>query len=201
MKSLVVDRTWGARATVCVALLFGLAMMGCNAVQADEGQVSVTFIGGHDTDRKDGGRPVVLIAAALGVTPEVFREAFSGVTPSRDGPPSQEEARRNKDALLKVLAPHGITNDRLDEVSDYYRYRPGRDELWTHSPAKAHAVIVEGKIKEIVVTEAGAGYSTPPTVKVKGFDGVRFDVVLKFGKDLKTNGSIASIKVAAPKSR
>ena len=28
-----------------------------------------------------------------------------------------EEAKKNKDALMKVLKPHDVTNDRLDEVS------------------------------------------------------------------------------------
>lgn len=56
--------------------------------------VPVTFTGGHETDPKDRGRPVVLVAAGLGVKPEVFREAFSGVTPSRGGPPSPALARR-----------------------------------------------------------------------------------------------------------
>jgi hypothetical protein len=61
-----------------------------------------------------------LIAAGLSVRPEVFREAFSGVTPARGRGPTREEARKNKAALLKVLAPQGVTNERLDEVSDYY---------------------------------------------------------------------------------
>jgi hypothetical protein len=89
-------------------------------VHAAETKVPVTFSGGHETDPKDHGRPVVLVAAALEVKPEVFREAFSGVTPARGGKPSQEEARRNKAALMKVLKPHGVTNERLDEVSNYY---------------------------------------------------------------------------------
>src|SRR5436190_8396245 len=89
-------------------------------------KVPVTFSGGHDTDPQDRGRPVVLVAAALGVKPEVFREAFRGVTPARGGKPTPEQARSNKEALLKVLKPYGITNERLDEVSDYYRYRPER---------------------------------------------------------------------------
>lgn len=165
---------------------------------ADETKVSVSFSGGHDTDPKDHGRPVVLIAAALGVKTEVFREAFSGVTPARNGKPSGEEARRNKEALMKVLKPHGITNERLDEVSDYYRYQPQKGDLWKNTPAKAHAIVVDGKIKEIVVTEPGSGYSTPPTATVKGLEKVPLKVSLKFGKDLKKNGSIGTIEVAKP---
>jgi hypothetical protein len=177
-------------------LACGVLCMSPRATHAAERTVPVTIKGGHETDPKDGGRPVVLVAAGLGVKPEVFREAFRGVTPARNGRPSGEQARQNKAALLKVLGPHGITNDRLDEVSDYYRYRPQNGELWTHKDAKAHAVVVDGKVTKIVVTEAGAGYSSPPTATVQGMDGVRLNVTLSFGKDLKTNGSISGIEVA-----
>ena len=84
------------------------------------------FSGGRETDAHDGERPAVLVAAALGVKPKVFRDAFRGVTPARGGPPSSRAARRNKAALLKVLGPHGVTNNRLDQVSDHYRYQPQR---------------------------------------------------------------------------
>src|SRR3954469_16807182 len=114
------------------ALAFALSavMAGLTAFAgAGETKVPVTFSGGHEYGPNDHGRPVTLIAAGLGVKPEVFREAFGGVTPSRNGPPSGELARRNKAALMKVLGPHGVTNDRLDEVSNYYRFRPQRGEL------------------------------------------------------------------------
>ncbi len=119
-------------------------------VGAAEMKVSVNFIGGHDTDPKDGGRPVVLIAAALEVTPEVFREAFSGVTPARGAPPTAAQAERNKSALMKVLKPHGVTNERLDEVSDYYRYQSGRGKLWPTTPAEAYAIVEDGKVKKLL---------------------------------------------------
>lgn len=180
------------------ALAFGaMGSMG----QAAEMKLPIKFSAGYETDRQDGGRPVVLIAAALGVKTEVFREAFSGVTPARGRGPTGEEARKNKAALMKVLQPHGITNERLDEVSDYYRYRPQASELWTNKAAKAHAVVVDGKIKEIVVTEAGAGYSTTPKATLVGMDGVRLEVTLSFGKDLKTNGSVSRIEVAKPSEK
>src|SRR5438046_5515780 len=92
----------------------------------------VTITGGHDLGPQDHGRPCALIAAALGVKTEVFREAFGGVTPARGRGPSGEEARRNKEALMRVLQPHGVTNERLDEVSNYYRFRPQNGELWKH---------------------------------------------------------------------
>jgi hypothetical protein len=167
-------------------------------VLADETKVPVTFSGGHDTDPRDGGRPVVLVAAALGVKTEVFREAFRGVTPARNGRPSPEDARRNKAALMKVLKPHGVTNERLDEVSDYYRYQPGRGKLWKTTPAKAYAVIENGKIKTIVVTNRGSGYTTPPKATVQRMEKISLTVTLKFGKDFDRNGAIKSVEIAAP---
>jgi hypothetical protein len=164
---------------------------------ADEAPVS--FSGGHDIGPNDFGRPCNLIAAALGVKTEVFREAFSGVTPARGRGPTGDEARRNKDALMKVLGPHGITNDRLDEVSNFYRYRPQGGELRRHRDAKAHAVVENGTIKKVVVTDPGFGYSSPPKASIKGVDGVELIVKLHFDKDLKKNGSIEAVEVGASK--
>lgn len=155
----------------------------------------VNFSGGHDTDPRDGGRPVVLIAAALGVSPEVFREAFSGVTPARDGKPSKELAQRNKEALMKVLEPHGVTNERLDTVSDYYRYQPQRGELWKTTPARAYAVLEQGKVKRIVVSTPGSGYSAPPRATIEGMEVVELKVTIEFSKDMRKNGSVTSIEV------
>lgn len=180
-------------------LLVG-GLLGCAAPsQAEETKVPVTFTGGHEIDRqKDMGRPTILIAAALGVKQEVFREAFSGVTPSRNGPPSGDEARKNKQALMRVLAPHGISNDRLDEVSNFYRYRPQGGEIWSHQDAAAYAVVEGGKIKKIVVTEPGYGYSSPLAAVVPGFESVKLDVKLQLSTDLKKNGSVAAVTIATP---
>jgi hypothetical protein len=178
-----------------LTLLVGLQVA---TVSAAETKVAVVFSGGHETEQKDGGRPVVLIAAALEVKPEVFRKAFSGVTPARNGGPSAEQARSNKAALMKVLRPLGVTNERLDEVSNYYRYRPQRGELWTVTAAKGHAVVENGKIKKIVITDAGSGYSSAPTISVAGFEKAEITATVHFDKDLKKNGSISSAKVAAP---
>src|SRR5262245_4087209 len=141
-----------------VTLTLAICATGAKA-QAAEAKVPVTFSGGHETDPRDHGRPVVLVAAALEVKPEVFRQAFSGVTPAKNGKPSGEEARRNKEALLKVLAPYGVTNDRLDEVSNYYRYQPQRGDLWKNTSAQAYALVENGQIKKIVITDPGSGYS------------------------------------------
>ena len=163
--------------------------------RAAETKVPVTFSGGHEIGKKDYGRPVVLIAAALGVKPEVFRDAFSGVTPARGRGPTGGEARKNKEALLRVLAPHGVTNERLDDVSDHYRFRPERGELWPTTDAKAHAIVEGGRIKRIVVTDGGSGYSSPPDVTVEGFKNVELRATLKFSEDLEKNGAIAAVKV------
>jgi hypothetical protein len=179
-------------------LIVGIVSLAGLTAQGAEKKVPITFSGGHETQRQDGGRPIVLIAAGLGVKPEIFREAFSGVTPARNGKPSPEDARKNKAALLKVLKPHGVTNDRLDEVSDYYRYQPQRGDLWKNSPAKAYAIVEDGKIKKIVVTEPGAGYSTPPTAVVQGMEKVPLKVSVLFDQDLAKNGSIRSVALAAP---
>jgi hypothetical protein len=160
-----------------------------------EKELPLEFSGGYEIGKNDFGRPVVLIAAALGVKPDEFRKAFSGVTPAKGGPPSKEEARKNKEALMKVLGPLGVTNERLDEVSDYYRFQPQKGERWKHTPAKGYAVVEDGKVKKIVVTEAGSGYCSPPTVRIKGLDGVALEVTLHFDKDFKKNGSIKSIAV------
>jgi hypothetical protein len=104
-------------------------------------------------------------------------------------------ARKNKEALLKVLGPLGVTNDRLDEVSNYYRYRPQEGGLWTNTPAKGYAVVEDGKVKKIVVTEPGSGYSSPPKVTVKGMEQVALTARLHFDKDLKKNGSIEAVEV------
>ncbi len=190
----------GLTAGLVFTLAVSLAGMACLSARAAETKVPVTFSGGHEIGPNDHGRPVALIAAGLGVKPDVFRTAFSGVTPSRGGPPSGDLARRNKSALLKVLGPHGVTNERIDEVSDYYRFRPQRGERWPTSPAEAYATVENGRIKQIVVTKAGSAYFTPPKATVQGMESVPLNVTLRFVKDLKKNGAVGSIEVAAPEA-
>jgi hypothetical protein len=156
----------------------------------------VVFSGGHDIGKNDYGRPVTLMAAALGVKPDEFRRAFSGVTPARGRGPTGAEARRNKEALMKVLAPLGVTNERMDEVANYYRFRPQNGELWPTKPAKAYAVVEEGKIKKVVVTDPGSGYCSPPKVTLKGFENVQLKAKLKLVTDLKKNGGIEAVELA-----
>jgi hypothetical protein len=158
--------------------------------------VAVTFDGGHDTVGADRGRPVVLVAAALEVPDEVFRDAFTHVHPAGNGGPTDAEARQNKEALLSRLAPYGVTNDRLDEVSNYYRYRRSSGQLWTHREAQARAIVRDGTVIGFDLLDAGAGYSSPPSVSVEGYADVAVTVKLAFGKDLKTNGEIKTFTIA-----
>lgn len=176
-------------------VLVVIMVTGCMGKPKTGGGVPVIFTGGHDIGPNDHGRPCVLIAAALGVETDVFREAFSGVTPAKGRGPSGDEARKNKEALLKVLGPHGVTNERLDEVSDFYRYRPQNVELWKHREAQAHAIVEHGKVIKVVVIDPGFGYSTPPQVTVKGYPDAEFTVTLKLDKDLQKNGSISRIEL------
>ncbi len=156
----------------------------------------VVFSGGHETDPQDRGRPVVLVAAGLGVPTEVFREAFKGVRPAPGGTkPSRQRERENKAVLLKALGKHGVTNERLDAVSDYYRYVPGRGELWTNRPAQAVALVKDGKVIGYEILDGGSGYSSPPEVTVPKIKNAKAAVKLSFGKDLETNGSISAITV------
>lgn len=161
-------------------------------------KVPVVFAEGHETDGRDHGRPVNLVAGALGVPPEVFRDAFSRVHPAGPGSggPTGEEARANKAALMSVLGKYGITNDRLDEVSNQYRYQRSKGEMWPTTPAVANAIVKNGVVTGFEIVSGGAGYSTPPTVTVPNMKGVSAKVELSFGKDLKTNGSVSAITLA-----
>ena len=156
-------------------------------------KAAVTFSGGHDIGPGAFGRPVTLMAAALGVSPDVFRQAFSGVRPARGRAPKGAEQRANKEALMKVLAPKGVTNERMDEVADYYRVRPERGELWPTREAQAEALIVDGKVERIVVADPGSGYSSTPTVRVKGFEKEKFIARMGYSTDLKKNGIIVGV--------
>jgi hypothetical protein len=162
-------------------------------------QVNVVFSGGHETDPRDHGRPVLLIANALGVPPEVFREAFTHVHPAGPGSggPTDEEARRNKTALMSALEKYGVTNDRLNEVSNHYRYQRSRGELWTNKNAEAYATVRNGKVTGFVVTTKGNGYSSEPEVSVPGYLGVTGKAQLSFSKEMEDNGAISQISMTS----
>ena len=160
-------------------------------------RVPVVFSGGHDTDPRDGGRPVVLVASALGVAPEVFREAFSHVRPARAGSePEPEQVHQNKAALMNALGKYGINNDQIDTISNYYRYVRSRNELWTNKPAVANALLKNGVVIGFEIVRGGAGYSSPPTISVPNLRNGTVVAKLAFGRTLTTNGSIASLTLA-----
>lgn len=163
----------------------------------------VTFAGGHETVPVDRGRPVVLIAAALGVKDEVFRDAFSRVHPAGPGSggPTREEAQANKKVLMDALGKFGITNERLDTVSNFYRCPPGRGNIWKTQPATANALVKNGAVIGCEITSGGYGYTTPPTVSVPGFAIAAARVELAFGKDFETNGSVSAITVSQGKGK
>lgn len=191
------------RAVQVITTLAALTSVGCSSREPPSDklpsarQIPVEFSAGHETDPRDNGRPVNLIAAALGVPPEAFREAFSHVRPAPAGTePDPEQVRRNKDALLSALGKYGITNDQLDKVSDRYRYVRSRGELWPTKPAKAHAIVENGAVTRFEITDPGFGYTSPPIVSVTGFKDLKAEVKLSFGKDVESNGSIESIALA-----
>jgi hypothetical protein len=166
-------------------------------------RVPVVFSGGHETERVDHGRPVVLIAAALGVKPEVFREAFSHVHPAGPGSggPTDAEARKNKAALMQALGPYGVTDERLNAVSNFYRYPPGRGNVWRNTPATANALVKDGVVIGYEITAGGAGYTTPPTVSVPNITGAMAKVEISFGKEMETNGAVSAITVVDEKGK
>ncbi len=183
-----------------VALVITAIPLQAAELPKDVKRVPVTFTGGFDTDPRDKGRPVVLIAGALGVAPQVFRDAFSNVHPAGpDRGPTGEEARKNKEVLMKALGKHGITNDRLDEVSNYYRYMKSRDEVWKHKTASANALVKDGTVIGYEITNGGSGYSSAPTVTVPGVKDAKAKVELSYGKTFEKNGAISAITVPQEK--
>jgi hypothetical protein len=190
----------GASALVAapVVALGGVGGAGTTAAAAAvQGKVvKLRIIGGHATDPRDNGRPVVLIAAALGVPAEVFRTAFSSVTPAAAGEePDPAQVQRNKAALLAVLAPYGVTNERLDAVSNHYRYQGSAGELWTRKAATAQAVLRGGKVVSVKLLSAGAGYSSTPKVTVPGVPDAVVKATVGHGTDMSANGGVTALKV------
>ena len=126
----------------------------------------------------------------------MFRGAFSGVTPAHSMfGPTPSAARDNKKVLMDALGPYGITNERLDEVSNQYRYPPGPGYVWKHVPACATAIVTDGKVTGFQLINAGSGYLTDPTVSVMGHESVKVKASVRFTEDFTTNGSIKSLTV------
>ena len=161
-------------------------------------QIPAVITGGHATDLRDHGRPVILVASALGVDPEVFRDAFSRVKPAPAGEqPDPAQVQLNKQALLDTLEPYGVTNDRLDEVSNFYRYNGRNGGLWRHTPASVTATLHNGFVTGFTIVNAGAGYTTAPAISVPGQPGLKVIATLSFGPDLARNGSLKEIKLSS----
>jgi hypothetical protein len=167
------------------------------APDQDPSHRAVTFTGGYETDPRDHGRPVVLVAAALDVTSDVFRKAFSNVKPASGGrEPEPAQVRLNKQTLMQSLSPFGVTDERLNTVSNFYRYSSSRGQMWRNTPATAYATVKDGVVTGFTITNPGAGYSSPPKVSVAGMPDVAATAALSFSIDFKTNGSIKAITIA-----
>jgi len=166
----------------------------------DPSHLAVTFIGGYETDPQDHGRPVVLIAAALNVPSEVFRKAFSNVKPAGPGQePEPAQVRLNKQTVMRSLGPYGVTDDRLNEVSNFYRYSKSKGEMWRNTAAVAYATVHDGVVTGFTITNPGSGYSSPPKIAVAGMPDVAATATLSHGTDFKTNGSIKEISLDGAK--
>ncbi len=183
-------------AGVALVLFMASPSNGQSPSSTADGRVPLVFSEGHETNPRDRGRPVVLVAGALGVSEDVFREAFSRVRPAKLGTtPDPEQVRKNKSALMVALRKYGVENERLDTVSNYYRYVKSRGEMWPTIPATGHAQVVNGKVTEFVITNGGSGYSSPPKISVTGMPGVTAEATLSFSKDFTANGAVSAIKL------
>jgi len=190
-------------ATRLTTLSLALVLTGTAVAQTtsstatDETQIPAVITDGHAIDRRDHGRPVILVAAALGVSPAVFRDAFSRVKPAPAGEqPDPSQVQLNKQALLDTLEPYGITNDRLDEVSNFYRYNGRNGGLWHHTPATVTANLHHGVVTRFTIVNPGAGYTTAPTITVPGQPGLKIIATLSFSPDVALNGSLKEVRLA-----
>ena len=85
----------------------------------DENTLHVTTASGEFESRKEPITTTLEQLAALGVTPEQFRSAFSKVTPAPQGQrPTEAQREANRKILSQSL---GVSPERLDEVMDKYR--------------------------------------------------------------------------------
>ena len=149
---------------------------------------------GFQTNPVDRGRPVVLIAAALGVPEALFRVAFTGVAPAAGGhEPDPAQVQLNKAALLKALAPYGVTNARLDEVSDFYRYSGLNGQTWPHHAARVTAVVANGVVTGFTIVNGGSGYTSLPVLTLA--DGRTVTATVSYGTTLTTNGTLTALAI------
>lgn len=174
-------------------LFYQKAIAQSPALAPEENQV--IFSGGYDTLPQDKGRPVILIASALAVTPVIFRNAFSKVTPAQAGEePKEKQVRLNKKALMDALSPYGITDDKLNQVSNYYRFASFKGQVWKHNPAKATVVMANGKVTSLKILDGGNGYTSATTVTIVGSN-LKIKAVINFDTDFNKNGSITGLDI------
>ena len=178
-----------------LAVLTSITLAAASWSQTDTiTRVPVVISGGHEINPMDHGRPVALVAGGLGVSPEVFRDAFSKVHPVAPGSyPDDQRARQNKDVLLGALSRYGITNQRLDAVSDHYRYQPGSGQLWPTKPAMVQAVVQNGVVTSYEVIDGGSGYTSEPSLSVPGARSSPAKINISYSQDLSLNGAITSV--------
>jgi hypothetical protein len=106
--------------------------------------------------------------------------------------PNPIQVKLNKDALLDVLGPYGVTNDYLDEVSNYYRYNHSAGETWPQTPATAEIIMTDGVVTGVEITNPGSGYTSIPVITILNSD-VTATATISFTTDFSSNGSITSI--------
>jgi len=109
--------------------------------------------------------------------------------------PDPAQVNLNKQALLDVLAPYGVTNDRLDEVSNHYRFNGSAGESWPTTPATATATVTNRQVTGFTITDPGSGYTSAPTITVHGANGVNATATIAYTTDFATNGSLSGISV------
>lgn len=176
---------------VCALVLSMLGLSGCSGTPPRV--VAVTFTGGFELAANDYGRPVPLYASMLGVSPNTFRQAFSGVRPDAGHDPSAAEQTANKSALLSVLVSYDVTNEQLDRVANYYRFDSTRGGTWPNRAASAEATVVDGRVVSVRITDAGVGYTQAPQVSIDGFPQTVTAAQVAFTTSFETNGHIASV--------
>jgi hypothetical protein len=185
-------RVLAAVAAGAVALLVDGCTSSASPNSADR-VVPVTLTGGFEIGANDYGRPVPLYASMLGVTPDVFRRAFSGVHPDAAHDPTSARQQDNKTALMSVLAAYHVSNDQLDRVANYYRFNSAAGQTWPDRQARAEAVVTNGTVTSIRVLDGGAGYTAAPSVVIEGLPSVTAVAHVVFTTDFATNGHIAAI--------
>lgn len=102
---------------------------------------------------------------------------------------------------MSVLAKYGITNDRLDTVSNRYRYVRSHGEMWPAKEAVANAIVQNGVVTGYEIVSGGYGYSSAPTITVPNVKTAPAKVELGFSKDFEANGSVSKITVANEKDK